>query len=205
MLLNIRQEKFSLEYVASGNATQSAIKAGYSPVWAGPNAGKILKNPNILARISELREEVRSALIADVRERQEILSEIARGNLLDYQATGADGAWLNIGRDSPHTRAIAEIVSKTDEDNSVVTKVKLHNPITAIDILNKMDKIYTDSSPGLQDNRVINITISGGEDAKERLERLLAGEEPGHQAIEQGESGETTNAIEQGKETQGEG
>ncbi len=46
--------------------------------------------------------------IADVQERQEILTEIARGNLLDYQETGADGNWLNIGKESPNTRSIAE-------------------------------------------------------------------------------------------------
>ena len=29
---------------------------------------------------------------------------------------------------------------------AVVTKVKLHNPMTAIDLLNKMDKLYADTA-----------------------------------------------------------
>ena len=51
------------------------------------------------------------------------------------------------------------------------------NPVTAIDLLNKMDRIYSDFPAGLQDNRQYNIYISG-EEAKKKLEMLLAGERP---------------------------
>ncbi len=60
-----------------------------------------------------------------------------------------------------------------------ITKIKLHSPIEAIDLLNKMDKLYSDKATlPLQDNRVFNIFVSGGDDAKARLERLIAGEKP---------------------------
>ena len=54
-------------------------------------------------------------------------------------------------------------------------KVNAANIIAAVDILNKMDKVYTDFPTGNIDNRQYNIIIQGGEEAKERLERLLSG------------------------------
>jgi len=54
-------------------------------------------------------------------------------------------------------------------------KVNAANIIAAVDILNKMDKVYTDFPTGNIDNRQYNIIIQGGDEAKERLERLLAG------------------------------
>lgn len=47
--------------------------------------------------------------------------------------------------------------------------------IQSIQELNKMDKVYSDFPMGLQDNRTYNIIITGGEEAKARLERLLSG------------------------------
>ena len=44
--LNARQKSFCEFYVASGNATESAIKAGYKEKYAGVNADKLLKNTN---------------------------------------------------------------------------------------------------------------------------------------------------------------
>lgn len=44
MKLTIKQKRFADEYIISGNATQSAIKAGYSKKYAATNTDKLLKN-----------------------------------------------------------------------------------------------------------------------------------------------------------------
>ncbi|MDY3007146.1 terminase small subunit [Anaerococcus porci] len=41
--LTIKQKKFADEYIISGNATQSAIKAGYSEKTAGQTGAENLK------------------------------------------------------------------------------------------------------------------------------------------------------------------
>ena len=110
-------------------------------------ATRLLKTANARAYLTELEQKKDNEAIAGVQERQEILTEIARGNLTDYQEAGADGSWINIGSESPNTRAISEITSRTEYDkdsanSSVITKIKLHSPISAIAELNKMDGAY---------------------------------------------------------------
>lgn len=74
-----RQERFCQEYVATGNATQSAISAGYSERSAKQVGQKLLTNHDLQIRIKELSGEVLNSKIADAREMQEHLSAILRG------------------------------------------------------------------------------------------------------------------------------
>lgn len=175
--LTQRQETFCLKYFELGNASEAARIALYSPKTAAVIGAENLLKPKIIERIKQLRQKVEGDSIASVTERKQILTEITRGNLLDYQEVGADGAWLNIGKESPNTRAISEITSRTDEKDSVITKVKLHSPTQAIDLLNKMDKVYSDNPAGFQDNRQYNLIIQG-EEAKKKLGLLLSGTRP---------------------------
>lgn len=161
-ILSVKQEKFCVNYFETGKLEESAILAGYSPRSAGTIASETIRKPKIIARIRELYKAVEKKKIMSVQERMEILTEIGRGNLLDYQETGADGSWLNIGKESPNTRAIAEITSKTDENGSVVVKVRLHNPTTAIDLLNKMDKLYSETTQINIDNRKVIFQVGRG-------------------------------------------
>jgi len=148
MNLTQKQETFCLKYFKLGNATEAAIQAGYSPRSIRNIASVNLTKANVKARLQELNQAVEDDSIATVKERKQILTEITRGNLTDYQEVGADGGYLNIGKGSPNTRAISEITSRTDEKDSVITKVKLHSPIQAIDLLNKMDKLYGTNDVG---------------------------------------------------------
>lgn len=74
--LNIRQKSFCEFYVASGNATDSAIKAGYKEKYARTNTDKLLKNTMILKYIEELREKTKSKRIMGVVERKEWLTNV---------------------------------------------------------------------------------------------------------------------------------
>lgn len=73
-----RQKKFAEYYTQCGNAAQSAIQAGYSEKYAGQNADKLLKNTNIADYIRELTEAAQTARIMTARERQAILSDMAK-------------------------------------------------------------------------------------------------------------------------------
>jgi phage terminase small subunit len=53
-----RQQRFAVEYIKDGNATQAAIRAGFSPNGAGVHANRMLKDANVAARIAELRAPV---------------------------------------------------------------------------------------------------------------------------------------------------
>lgn len=55
MKLNAKQEMFCKEYLVDLNATQAAIRAGYSERTASATASRLLANVNVLARVKELK------------------------------------------------------------------------------------------------------------------------------------------------------
>lgn len=55
--LNPKQQQFVVEYLVDLNATQAAIRAGYSPKTAGVQGFDLLKKPEIAAAIETLRNE----------------------------------------------------------------------------------------------------------------------------------------------------
>ena len=52
--MNPKQAAFVREYVVDYNATQAAIRAGYSPKTAGVQGHDLLKKPNIAAEVKRL-------------------------------------------------------------------------------------------------------------------------------------------------------
>lgn len=73
-----KQKRFCDEYLISLNATQAAIKAGYSPEGAGRNADRMMKNDEIKAYISERLEQLHSERTATAAEVMEFLTEVMR-------------------------------------------------------------------------------------------------------------------------------
>lgn len=55
--LTLRQEKFCREYLVDLNATQAAIRAGYSEKTAAYQASRLLRNVKVLEYIKKLRGE----------------------------------------------------------------------------------------------------------------------------------------------------
>ena len=76
--MTARQIQFCLAYAGSGNATQSAIEAGYSEKTAYSAGQRLLKNVEVQNYLKELQEQSASTKIADAREMQEVLTSIIR-------------------------------------------------------------------------------------------------------------------------------
>lgn len=162
MGLTQKQETFCLKYFELGNATEAALVAGYSRKNARFIASINLTKVNIQIRLQKLRQKAEDASVMNVLERKQKLTEIARAKLTDFMELGQDGSWINIGKETPQGAAIQEIHSRTEYDDdgahpTVYTSVKLHDPTKAIDLLNKMDKIYTEGTTGNVDNRSLTI------------------------------------------------
>ena len=85
MRLNPKQEKFCLEYSASGNATDAYRKAYgvMEETTAATNGSKLLRNAKIQARLKELADEIASKKIANAVEMQEKLTSIIRREISD--------------------------------------------------------------------------------------------------------------------------
>lgn len=77
--LTPRQQKFCDEYLISGNATEAAIKAGYSRKTAKQTGSENLAKPNLRAYIDEQLAKIHSAKIADAEEVMKYLTSVMRG------------------------------------------------------------------------------------------------------------------------------
>ena len=81
MPLTLRQKRFSDEYIKSGNAYQSAIKAGYSEKTAKNATRQLLENTGIKKYINEQTKKLQSENIADEKEALNTLTLIMRGQI----------------------------------------------------------------------------------------------------------------------------
>ena len=81
--LTLKQKKFADEYIISGNATESAIKAGYSSKYANTNVSKLLQNTTIKSYIDERLAKLESEKIADQQEVLKYLSAVMRGEMTE--------------------------------------------------------------------------------------------------------------------------
>ena len=85
--LTPKQKKFADEYIITGNATQSAIEAGYSKKYANTNASKLLQNTTIKEYIAERFKQIESHKIATADEVLQVLTSIIRLEFTEEQQT----------------------------------------------------------------------------------------------------------------------
>ncbi|MFR5007960.1 MAG: terminase small subunit [Limosilactobacillus vaginalis] len=78
MKLTAKQRLFADEYIKSGNATQSAIKAGYSDNYAKHRVDKLLLNVGVKSYIDAKMSEIESHKIADAKEVLQFYTRVLR-------------------------------------------------------------------------------------------------------------------------------
>ena len=86
--LTLKQKRFADEYIITANATQAAIKAGYSKKTANRIGTENLSKPVIKAYIDERLSELNSKKIADQQEVLEFFTAAMRGELTEPMAIG---------------------------------------------------------------------------------------------------------------------
>jgi hypothetical protein len=78
-LTNKRHEKFCHEYIKDMNATQAAIRTGYSEKTANRIGSRLLSNVDIKTRVAELREAYFNENIMTAQQVEYELTRIALG------------------------------------------------------------------------------------------------------------------------------
>lgn len=133
-----KQQRFVEEYLVDLNATQAAIRAGYSVKTANRIASENLVKVGIQEAIQEAmraRSE-RTKVIADdvVRE----LARLAFADMGDYVSWGPAGVRLKDSSELPEGASIAVLeVSETTTKDGGTVKFKLHDKKGALDSLAK--------------------------------------------------------------------
>ncbi|MBO1099252.1 terminase small subunit [Enterococcus hirae] len=88
MRMTEKQKRFCDFYIETGNATQSAIKAGYSSKYANTNASKLLQNTTIKSYIDKRLAELKNERTADAQEVLEYLTAVMRGEYKEETIIG---------------------------------------------------------------------------------------------------------------------
>lgn len=147
--LSPKQERFCEEYLTDLNATQAAIRAGYSQKTAGSQGGDLTQKPEIQAYIKELRQKqsLRTAITAD-RVLLE-LGKIAFSDMDDF-AIVENGKLSLIatsarkpGRSSV-IKKITQSESEGKEGGSFSQGLELHDKLKALELIGKHLKLFTE-------------------------------------------------------------
>lgn len=113
--MTLKQQRFADEYIITGNATQSAVKAGYSQKYANTNASKLLQNTTIKDYIDERLAKLESEKIATQEEVLQYLTSVMRGEktepLLVLDGEGTQKVIQAVPNVQSRTRA-AELLGK---------------------------------------------------------------------------------------------
>lgn len=77
--MNAKQKRFCEEYLIDSNATQAAIRAGYSDKTAYAIGERLLRNVEVDSYIKEQLERIHNERTADAVEVMEYLTSVMRG------------------------------------------------------------------------------------------------------------------------------
>ena len=163
-----KQKLFCEEYQIDLNATQAAIRAGYSPESAGSIGSELLKKPEIRARIDKAMAErsKRTGINAD-RVLQE-LGKIAFVNAADM--IDMNSATIKDGADRDDTAAIASVKVKVisgANGEGVEREIRLADKLKALELCGRHLGMFNDKLDvtGAATVQIIDDIPEGEEDA----------------------------------------
>lgn len=142
--LNPKHERFVAEYLVDLNATQAAVRAGYSKRTAGQIGYELLKKPEIAAVVAARTREVIAKAGVTAEEVVGELRRVALSDMRQFASWGPDGVTLKSSADLPEdaARCVAEVVETRSEGGSGEDLVahsslrfKLHPKVTALETL----------------------------------------------------------------------
>ncbi len=116
--LTPKQEAFVAQYLLDLNATQAAIRAGYSEKTATEQGSRLLTNVKVQEAIAKGREKTAAKLEITKERIVEELAKIGFSNMLDYMRAGTDGDpyldFSNLTREQ--AAALAEVTVEDFKD-----------------------------------------------------------------------------------------
>lgn len=139
--LTAKQQRFCDEYLIDLNATQAAIRAGYSEKTAAVIATENLRKPNIKSYIENRMAEKEAELIADQTEVMKYLTSVLRGKSMSSVLARDD-----VGAD--------RVIEKPPDEKE---------RLKAAELLGKAHMLFTDKVQQEIDMD-LNITVDYGDD-----------------------------------------
>ena len=168
-ILTEKQATFVQEYLIDLNATQAAIRAGFSPGSAARYAVDLLNKTHVAEAIrTAMQERNRRVEISQDRILEE-LARIAFGDLRDAVTWGKEGVKLKESAELTEDQAAAiSEVGETVTKEGGSTRIKRHDKVKALELLMRHKGMLNDK---LNINGELNVSAlgKGRERAKERI------------------------------------
>lgn len=142
--LTAKQERFVEEYLVDLNATQAAIRAGYSAESAGTIATENMQKPTIRARIDEAMAELSRRTGVN---QERVIRELARLAFVNApDVIDIKTATLKEDVSEDDTAAIQSVKVKvvSGEIESEEREIKLADKLKALELLGKHFGMFTD-------------------------------------------------------------
>lgn len=147
MALTPKQQCFVEEYIVDLNATQAAIRAGYSARSAVVTGARLLANANVAAAVQSLKDErsQRTEVTAD-----RVLKALAAVAFGDVRALfNEDGNMIQPSKLSDEAASMVagiEIVTSAKGDGEVerVAKIKTNDRLRALELIGRHLSMFTD-------------------------------------------------------------
>lgn len=127
--LTVRKQKWIVAYLKSGNGTEAAKVAGYSPRAADVTAAKLKRDIKVKSVMDQVRKAIFSADALSIEESQSILARIARGKLSKFLKS--DGS-IDFNTVKQQSGTEIDSISVSDGEDSHSEKIKLRDPVSAI-------------------------------------------------------------------------
>ena len=148
MKLTEKQKRFADEYIKSGNATQAAIKAGYSKKYANTNVSKLLQNTTIKSYLAERMKLIDSERIMSAKEAVELLTGIGRGEVKETVVVASPMGVETVEKEADLKTRISAIkeILKRYPDNDKLMKQQLRKLTAEADMAEAKTKEYIEDS-----------------------------------------------------------
>jgi phage terminase small subunit len=160
--LTVKQRAFVRNFLSEGdcygNATTSALKAGYKqPEKGSLNAHQTLNHPNVQRAMAAIMAEQLAA--PDGMALKSALARIARSDMSNFLSVTEDGRFEIDAIKARDAAAIGQIKEYRDTEHGVV--IKLHDPRPAIETLAKILGLLKDRVEHSGEVRFNPITLDG--------------------------------------------
>ena len=148
MKLTEKQKRFADEYIQSGNATQAAIKAGYSKKTARTIAQQNLTKLDIKNYIDERMQAIENSRIMTAKEAVELLTGIGRGEVKETVVVASPVGVETVEKEADLKTRISAIkeILKRYPDNDKLMEQQLRKLTAEADIAEAKAKEYIEGS-----------------------------------------------------------
>lgn len=166
MKLTEKQKRFADEYIKLGNATQAAIKAGYSKKYANTNVSKLLQNTTIKSYLAERMKSIDSERIMSAKEAVELLTGIGRGEVKETVVIASPVGVETVEKEADLKTRISAIkeILKRYPDNDKLMEQQLRKLTAEADIMEAKAKRETSEDTSNITINIKPIQQDGGDD-----------------------------------------